>query len=210
MQATSKQLLHIFACNKHFIHLKTTRMKKFWFLLMAALVITACNKDDEEETPDPTPNPPTLEEQLVGTYTFTSATFNNQVTMTNNGVPITFEAGADAYQFVGEGLLGSAPCDNADNAAMELKADFTAYYACLNENNESQMGTWSVNEDDAILTLNMTDPLPFSIPITQIVLTETKLTGVIEQLPVPIEITEPVGILNMQMANVSIEFTIVN
>ena len=152
----------------------------------------------------------TLEEQLVGTYTFTSATFNNQVTMTNNGVPVIFEAGADAYQFVGEGLLGSAPCDNADNAAMELKADFTAYYACLNENNESQMGTWSVNEDDAILTLNMTDPLPFSIPITQIVLTETKLTGVIEQLPVPIEITEPVGILNMQMANVSIEFTIVN
>lgn len=185
-------------------------MKKFFFLLMAALVITACNKDDDEETTDPTPNPPTLEEQIVGTYTFTSAVFNNPVTMTNNGDTINFQAGDDAYQFVGEGLLGAAPCNNADNAALELKADFTAYYACIGEANELQMGTWTVNEDDGILTLNMTNPLPFSIPIINIVLTDTQMTGVIEQLPVPKEITEPVGILNMQMANVSIVFTIVN
>lgn len=185
-------------------------MKKYLILLFVALAFTACNKDDDDENTDPQPTPPTMEEQLVGTYRFSSATFNSPVTMTNNGVPVEFQAGDDAYQFVGEGLLGSAPCDNADNAAMELKADFTAFYVCIDEANESQMGTWALNDDEDVLTLNMTNPLPFSIPISNMVISETTLTGDILMLPVPIEMTEPVGILNMQMANVAIEFTKVN
>lgn len=181
-------------------------MKKFLILLMAVVVIAACKKDDDDDNTTPTPSPPTLEEQIVGTYTFVSATFNSPITMTNNGEPLEFAAGDDAYQFVGEGLLGSAPCNNPDNAALELKADFTAFYVCIDETNESQMGTWAVDPDEMVMTLNMTEPLPFSIPISSIEVTDTQLSGNIVQLPVPIEMTEPVGILNMQMANVYIEF----
>jgi hypothetical protein len=182
-------------------------MKKLLILLMAALVITACKKDDDDDdNNNNNPTPPTFEEQIVGTYQFISATFNQPITMTNNGTPVVFAEGDDAYLFVGEGLLGSAPCDNADNAAMEMRADFTAYYACLGEDNEAQMGTWEANEEAAVLTLNMTNPLPFSIPINNVTIDGSELAGDILQLPVPIEMTQPVGVTNMQMANVAVVF----
>lgn len=181
-------------------------MKKLLILLLAALVVTACKKDDDDDDNNNNPTPPTLEEKIVGTYQFVAATFNQPITMTNNGTPVVFAAGDNAYQFVGEGLLGSAPCDNADNAAMEMRGDFTAFYACLGEDNEEQMGTWEVNEATSVLTLNMTNPLPFSIPINNMTIDDTELAGDIIQLPVPIEMTEPVGILNMQMANVAVVF----
>ena len=78
-----------------------------WLIMSAILVVASCKKDDTPEV-DP----------LVGTYAFSSATFNETVYITIQDVEVEFLADSDATQFVGPGLLSAAPCANAQNAAI--------------------------------------------------------------------------------------------
>ena len=94
------------------------------FILIAILLISACKKDDEGGDNN---DPPAPVNPLVNTYLFISATFNEPITVIVNGDTNNYQAGDDAYQFVGGGLLGAAPCDNADNAALQLRADYTSW-----------------------------------------------------------------------------------
>ena len=174
-------------------------------LLLAAisLLMVTCEKKNEEEI-DP----------LVGIYTFTSATLNDTIQLK---VPIygniTLMPGTDAALFVSEGLLGAAPCDDSTNAAVELKNDGKTFYACLNEDNEEQMGTWLINTDRTILTLNISNPQPFALTISDLNITPTSFSGTVENFPLPkdadYELGEdlPGGGVNYQTASVDLAFT---
>lgn len=183
--------------------------RKAMFLFMAVLVLAACKKDDNNEETNPTPEPV---HPMVGTYAFISATFNDPITVIVNGDTNNYVAGDDATLFVGGGLLGAAPCDNADNAALQLRENFTSFYVCQNESNESQQGTWASNEDNSVLTLNIANPATFIVHIVGIDLTGGKLKGTISNLPMPYDTSLPVGDplpgggINFQTANVSVEF----
>lgn len=186
-----------------------TIARKVMFLLMAVLVLAACKKDDNN---DENNTPPTPVNPLVGTYAFIAATFNNPITVIVNGDTNHYVAGDDAFLFVGGGLLGAAPCDNADNAALQLRENFTSYYVCRNESNEAQQGTWAVNDDYSTLTLNIANPATFIVHIIGLDLSGGELKGAISNLPMPYDTSLPVGAplpgggINFQTASVSVEF----
>ena len=183
-------------------------LRKILFLILAFAVISACKKDDNNDDN----NPPAPQNPIVGTYNFISSTFNDPITVIVNGDTNHYVAGDDASLFVGGGLLGAAPCDNADNAALDLRANFTSFYVCLGESNEAQQGTWSINEENTILKLNISNPADFVVYITNLDLTGGKLTGNIPSLPMPYDTSIPVGDplpgggINFQAANVTVEF----
>jgi len=51
---------------------------------------------------------------------------------------------------------------------------------------------------------------PVAVTITYIVINDTKMTGNIVGLPVPVDYSEPVGETNIQFIDVSVDFMIVN
>ena len=171
-------------------------------ILVAMAVMTFSCEDDPKEI-DP----------LVGTYVFTSATFNDTVPIKIQQMDMTFLPGSDAGDFVGPGLLGAAPCDNPENAAIELKDDGTSYYACLTEETPEQMGTWSINTDRTILTLNISVPQIFSLNISDLDIKTTSFGGIVENFPLPRDASVelgailPGGIPNYQVASVDVMFT---
>jgi hypothetical protein len=203
--------MNCYFCNKN-INMKTKDsfaiLRKILFLILALAVISACKKDDNND--DNNPSAPV--NPIVGTYTFIASTFNDPITVIAiNGDTNHYIAGDDASLFVGGGLLGSAPCDNADNAALDLRANFTSFYVCLGESNEAQQGTWSI-ESETVLQLNISNPANFVVRITNLDLTDSKLTGNIPSLPMPYDASIPVGDtlpgggINFQIANVTVEF----
>jgi hypothetical protein len=178
-------------------------------VLIALFVAVACKKDDDGDdnnTPTPEENP------LVGTYTFIAATFDEPITVIVNGDTNHYQVGDDAYQFVGGGLLGSAPCDNADNAALQLRSDFTSWYICQGESNELQQGTWEPLAENTVLKLFISIPADFVVSIGITELTNDVLKGQILALPMPYDTSIPVGDplpgggVNFQVAQVSVEF----
>jgi hypothetical protein len=177
---------------------------------LAIIVVAGCKKEENNDPPPAPVNP------LVGTYTFIAATFTQPITVIVNGDTNHYQAGDDAYLFVGGGLLGAAPCDNADNAALQLRADFTSWYVCQGESNEAQQGTWEPVFENTILRLNISNPADFVVNITEVNLSNNKLLGNINALPMPYDTSLPVGAplpgggINFQVAKVSVEFSKVN
>ena len=189
-----------------------TFLRALIFVLMAGLITIGCTKEDDDDNN----NPPAPVNPLVGTYSFIAATFNDPITVIINGDTNDFQAGDDAFLFVGGGLLGAAPCDNADIAALELRANFTTFYVCQGEDNEAQQGTWSSNDDNSVLSLNISNPADFLVAITNLDLSNNQLKGIIPYLPMPYDASLPVGDplpgggINFQTANVSVEFNKLN
>jgi len=187
-------------------------MRKLLVLLMAFLIVSACEKDDDED--NTTPPPPTFEEQMVGQYALSSSTFNQAVTMYNVMVPgdtVTFPYGSDATQVVTWALLDDSPCDDPANTVLDAREDFSLFYICTGESNELQMGTWSADETNNSLALNVdTEIGPIPVTITSVVKNDISLTGNIIGLPVPVDLSQPVGATNIQFISVAVEFTIVN
>lgn len=188
----------------------TSIVSSLSFILIMILLVSACKKDDNG---DDNNNPPAPVNPLAGTYSFISATFNKPITVIMvNGDTNNYQAGDDAFLFVGGGLLGAAPCDNADNAALQLRADYTSWYVCQNEANESQQGTWEFDEEKDVLKLNIFDPAEFLIHISEVIIDSNQLTGRIPALPMPYDASLPVGEelpgggINFQIADVSVEF----
>lgn len=190
-------------------HKISTVLRLSLFLFMASLLILSCKDDDDDNDVNPVPVNP-----LSGTYSFISASFEKAVTVVVNGDTNNYQIGDDASIFVGGGLLGAAPCDNPENAALELRSDYTSYYVCLGEENEDQQGTWA-SEVETSLSLFISNPQDFVVVIYDIVLTDIKLTGVIDPLPLPFDASLPVGAplpgggINYQTTKVAVEFQIV-
>ena len=182
------------------------RQRKFHIsgLLIAvfALLLVTCEKKKDEEV-DP----------LVGIYTFTSATFNESVPMKTPMGPVTFQPGFIASDFISDGMLGAAPCDDSTNAAVELKSDGTTYYTCIDETNEAQMGTWLINTERTVLQLNISNPQPFQLIISSLNITANAFSGTVENFPLPVDANFelganlPGGGVNYQTASVDLTFT---
>ena len=183
------------------------RQRRFYisglFISVFALLMVTCEKK-KDEVVDP----------LVGTYTFTSATFNDTIRMK---VPvyghITIMPGTDASLFVGDALLGAAPCDDSLNAAVELKSDGKTFYACRNETNEAQMGTWLINTERTVLQLNISNPQAFQLTISDLNITSNAFSGTVENFPLPLDANFklgddlPGGGKNIQFKSVELAFT---
>ena len=152
------------------------------------------------------------EDPLVGKYTFTSATFNDTVNVKVDGIYKQFLPDSAASQFVRNGILKAAPCDNIANAAVDLRSNGQNYYICLGETNEEQMGTW-VNEGDSVLTFNISNPQTLALIIKDLVITETQFDGTVKNFPFPLdnayELGEslPGGLINFQIASVDVKFS---
>ena len=144
-------------------------------LAASIIVLTSCEKNKGEDV-DP----------IVGVYTFSSATLNDTVHMKVPQIgDITLPPGFNAELFVTEGLLSAAPCDNSDSAAVEIKSDGKTFYTCLGEDNEAQMGTWMINVERTVLTLNISNPNPFSLTVSNLNITPSSFSGTVENFPMP-------------------------
>jgi hypothetical protein len=172
-------------------------------ILVVPLTLTFCD-DNKEKEPDP----------LVGDYVFSGATFGESVNIVVNDVFQTFDPGSDASAFVSEGILGAAPCEDSTNAGISFREDGTSFYICMGESNESQMGTWIINENRDVLTLYISNPMTFALEIGNLNLTETVISGTVENFPLPITTEVPLGALfgdpqriNYQVKEVNVEFT---
>jgi hypothetical protein len=172
-------------------------------ILVVTLTINSCD-DNNEKKPDP----------VVGDYVFSGATFGESVNIVVNDVFQTFEPGSDASMFVSEGLLGAAPCDDSTHAAISFREDGKSFYICLGETNESQMGTWIINDSRDMLTLYISNPMTFALEIANLDLTETVISGTVENFPLPITTAVPLGALfgdpqriNYQVKEVNVTFT---
>lgn len=173
-----------------------------FLVAVLTLLLVSCDDNGEEEV-----------DALVGTYVFTSATFNDTVYIIIQDAEVEFLPDSNAALFVADGLLGAAPCDNQENAAVELRADGTTFYVCLNETNEDQLGTWSINSDRTVMTFNISNPAPFSLIISDLNITATSFSGTVENFPLPknaaynIGQQLPGGDINYQVASVDLTFT---
>jgi hypothetical protein len=164
-------------------------------------LFTTCGGDDEAPS-----------EPLLGTYQFTLATFTQAASFTNNGTPLNFAVGGNASDFVSEPLLAEAPCTGPANARLEFRSDGKTYLTCVNETTPAEeQGTWTINPARTILTLTVpTTASPtgnFSIAIENLSITSTSISGTINSLPAPIEITNPIGQGNIQFIKVNVTFT---
>src|SRR4030042_4310238 len=160
--------------------MKTTAFKTAYILIFGIILmvpfilVDSDNKDNKE--PDP----------LVGNYVFSEATFEETVIIKIQDSLWTFDPGSDASAFVSEGLLGAAPCDVSTNTAIAFRTDGKSFYICLGETNESQMGTWIINENRTVLTLYIGNPMAFALEIANLNLTETVISGTVENFPLPL------------------------
>jgi hypothetical protein len=184
-------------------------MKRFCYSMgfivaVLAILAVACDKNDNGGGNG---NP------IAGTYVFTSATFNDTVHIIIQDMDVVFLPGGDGSAFVGPGLLSSAPCDDSTNAAIELKEDGVANYICLTEDHVEQMGTWSANSDQTSLILNISNPQPFSLTISDLDVTATTFTGTVSNFPLPKDASKELGAvlpgpdINYQIASVTLTFT---
>ena len=175
-----------------------------FFAAISSLLMISCDENGEEEKVD----------AVVGTYVFTSAEFNDTVEITIMDMPMQFLPGDNAAQFVGEGLLGNAPCDNPANAAVELKENGTTFYVCLNETGEEQLGNWTINAERTVMNFNISNPVPFALVITSLNITETSFSGTVSNFPLPKNAAYNIGQqlpggggINYQIASVDLTFT---
>lgn len=166
------------------------------FIAVLALLLVTCEKKKDEEV-DP----------LVGTYAFASATLNDTVRLIVLGGVLALPPGYNASEFVEEGLLGAAPCDDSDSAAVELKSDGKIFYACLSETNEAQMGTWLINTERTVLQLNISNPDAFQLTISNLNITANSFSGTVEKFPLPLDPTLELSPTNTQLTSVDLSFT---
>ncbi|MBL7113135.1 MAG: hypothetical protein ISS19_14460 [Bacteroidales bacterium] len=153
------------------------------------------------------------EDPLVGKYTFTSATFNDTVNVKVDGIYKQFLPDSAASQFVRNGILKAAPCDNIANAAVDLRSNGQNYYICLGETNEEQMGTWVINSERTILTFNISNPQSLALIIADLVISETQFDGTVENFPFVLDNAYELGdslspgLYNFQIASVDVKFS---
>jgi hypothetical protein len=179
------------------------KVSSFLALILMSVIFIACGDKNDNE-PDP----------LVGNYIFSGATFEETVNITIGGYPFTFDPGSDASAFVSQGLLGTAPCEDSTNAAIAFRKDGKSFFICRGETHESQMGTWVINEDRTVLTLNISNPMHLALDIVDLDITETLITGTVNNFPLPLSADFPLGALigspphaNFQVKKVTVEFT---
>ncbi len=150
-------------------------------LLGGILFFASCDNNDE---PEPE------EYDLSGIYTFKKAELveGKEAIATALGNPaLAFIIPTDITNEMAGGLLAEAPCDNKDNGAVDLKANFELFFTCIGESNELKSGTWSVNSDRTELNLNLSVAAGnLQLKISELTINETTnvIGGTIINFPV--------------------------
>jgi hypothetical protein len=157
------------------------------------VMITSCEEDENKVDP------------LVGTYAFVSATLAENLMYQDE---LIAPAGTNVYLVIGQGMFGNSPCDNVLNSAVELRKNNEIYFVCIGEANELKAGTWSINDERSILTLNLSPPAvaeALALLVTNLDEGKTSFSGTIDNLPVPSELFQlpPGGVL---LLKVNIQF----
>ncbi len=165
--------------------------------VVALFFASACGDDDGGDEP--------MVDPLVGSYTMTQVTLNNDLNYGGQNLP----AGSDITPIV-EGLLFlESPCANPSNTIIILDADKGLAYGCQNENVDPvDFGTWLRDETTNSLTLFITiagNDVP--LRITDLRETSTSIGGTIPSLLLP---NEPGSEPPLVTANVDIVFDRVN
>ncbi len=162
--------------------MKKTMLKKAAGILMfsAALIAMSlyfvnCGDDGGEEAAT-----------LAGKYKFSKAVVSADIVYES----ITIPANTDVTAVMVSALLAEAPCDDPDNAAIDLRTNKQLWYICPPEDNEEQGGTWSESVDLTQMTLNITVdvngvPTPASVDVLDIVKTASKFSGKLLNFPIP-------------------------
>jgi len=148
--------------NKSKLNSKILQIFSIILFLSTFLLIEGCDNDNGENDPKLFTMP--------GVYTFEEALLQTEVSMTLNlgllNLPISFPVGTDITEQLDDALLDRAPCDNPENAAVELKSNNELFFTCNGESNELKAGTWEYKEMEEILNLNFSSPpLPIAIPL---------------------------------------------
>jgi hypothetical protein len=117
-------------------------------------------------------------------------------------------SGTNVYLVIGQGMFGNSPCVNVLNSAVELRKNNEIYFVCIGEANELKAGTWSINDERTILTLNLSPPAvsdALALLVTNLDEGNDSFSGTIDNLPVPSELfqLEPGGVL---LLKVNIQF----
>lgn len=173
-------------------HLKAAILSLLVFSL-GLVVITSCEEDESKE------------DSLVGTYAFVSATLAEDLYYQDE---LIASSGTSVYQAIGEGMFGNTPCVNVMNSAVELRKSNEIWFVCIGETNELKAGTWSIDDERTVLTLNLSPPAvsdALSLLVTNLNEGKTSFTGTISNLPVPSELFQlPAG--GVLLLTVDIQF----
>ena len=161
--------------------MKKVNVLKYLSRILCLLVVasmTACGGDDDDDNNDDSGVDP-----LVATYSFTSATFAEAVTVVvpnpadGTPVPAPYAVGNDAILFVGDAIVSAAECDEGVEVGIQLREDGTAFYVCNGAGTEVQQGTWEVTADRSEFTLKITT---FTPPVDVIMPGFTLVNGVLK------------------------------
>lgn len=157
------------------------------------MFISACGDDDD--------NGGTTTDPLVGVYTLSNVTLQEEVTYLGT----TYPAGTDLTVLVQTALYAESPCDNGPNTVIDMRENFEVFYACKNETTTPvNFGGWSVTSDRSILTLNLVIAgNNFPLVISNLMENTDNIQGTIENYPlVDSTVTPP----EIQTVEVTIEF----
>ncbi len=154
--------------------------------------MTACGDDDDDDNDD-NDDAPAVDE-LVNTYTFTSASFSESTVIAINSpadptmfVPAPFAVDDDGTAFLVGAIEGAAECAEGVDVGIELREDGTSFYVCNGDGVEDQQGTWVVNADRSVFTLTITS-LKVDVILSPWTLTSTQLSGT-ATIPLPYDAT---------------------
>jgi hypothetical protein len=138
---------------------KASILRNLFFVVVAGILITSCEKDKG----------PTPEENLIGTWTSGTSTFNTTI----NNQPILDYFNAQGLSEADAQLLINAfnsSLQQAFTGTITFNADKTY---TTNLGGETDSGTWSLNDDADELTLDSNDGDPVVLDVET--LTENQL-----------------------------------
>ena len=120
--------------------------------------------------------------------------------------------------FVDAVLKGASPCTDANSLnwtyQINLKSDLNVAFICTSEADLSEdIGSWQLLDDKLSMSISVSfSPIPIPIVISNVVITETTISGSIDQLPMIKDAKLPIGApidgdatnLNVQYISVSV------
>ena len=144
--------------------MKTIKTIFLTLLSVILVLITGCNKEDNEEKVS----------SYVGIYRISNAILNEPLTLTTNEMGVlAIPQGTDITVMISDALLSALSCTSTDNSRIELREEGSLYMSCTGENNEINAGTWEESSENVLkLNLNSTaipsSPTGISLEVTNV------------------------------------------
>lgn len=172
--------------------MKTMKQLMAMLAIFSLVFATSCGDDDGEIAEV---NP------LIGAYSLNSAVLNEDTDFGGG-----MEAGTDITEMVELSLYAASPCETGANTLIDLREDFTVFYACKNEDTEPvQFGTWTTSNGGQTLTMSLVvEGNPFPLILDNLEVSEAGVIGDATNYPL-VDIGED-GSVSITPANVKINF----